>query len=74
MPGQNSQFNGSDSIFYNNEMSRVMMTVNKGTAYIYGIESKLQGNITPSLSVLASLNYTYGRIVTDTTPYPLDSQ
>ena len=69
---QTSQFNGSDSIFYNNEMSRVMMTVNKGTAYIYGLESKLQGNITPSLSVLASFNYTYGRIVTDTIPYPLD--
>lgn len=69
---QTSQFNGSDSIFYNDEMSRVMMTVNKGTAYIYGVESKLRGNITPSLSVLASFNYTYGRIVTDTTPYPLD--
>ena len=69
---QTSQFNGSDSILYNNEMSRVMMTVNKGAAYIYGIESKLQGNITPSLSALASFNYTYGRIVTDTTPYPLD--
>ena len=69
---QNSQFNGSDSIFYNNEMSRVMMTVNKGTAYIYGLEGKLQGNITPFLSIFTSLNYTYGRIVTDTIPYPLD--
>jgi len=69
---QNAQFNGNDSIFYNGEMSRVMMSVNSKSAYIYGFECAFNGHITPQLSINTTLNYTHGRIITDTIPYPLD--
>lgn len=67
-----TQFQGQDSIMYDGELSRVTSTVNEGKAYIYGVEGRFAGNINEYLSVVASLNYTYGRIKTDTTPYPLD--
>lgn len=69
---QPTQYEGQDSIMYNGELSRVTSTVNAGEAYIYGIEGRLNGNINEFLSVVATLNYTYGRIKTDTTDYPLD--
>ena len=69
---QNSQFQGADSIQYGGELSQVMSTVNAGKAYIYGIEGALAGQINKYISVLGTVNYTEGRIVTDTVPYPLD--
>ncbi|NDA98758.1 MAG: TonB-dependent receptor [Flavobacteriia bacterium] len=69
---QNSQFQGADSIQYGGELSQVMSTVNAGKAYIYGIEGALAGQINKYISVLGTVNYTKGRIVTDTVPYPLD--
>ena len=69
---QNSQFQGADSIQYGGELSQVMSTVNAGKAYIYGIEGALAGQINKYISVLGTVNYTKGRIITDTVPYPLD--
>lgn len=69
---QNSQFQGADSILYDGQLSRVMSTVNAGRAYIYGVEGALAGQINKYISVLGTVNYTLGRIVTDTVPYPLD--
>jgi hemoglobin/transferrin/lactoferrin receptor protein len=69
---QNSQFQGADSIQYGGELSQVMSTVNAGKAYIYGVEGALSGQINKYISVLGTVNYTKGRIVTDTVPYPLD--
>jgi len=69
---QNSQFQGADSIQYGGELSQVMSTVNAGKAYIYGIEGALAGQINKYISILGTVNYTKGRIVTDTVPYPLD--
>lgn len=69
---QNSQFQGADSIQYGGELSQVMSTVNAGKAYIYGIEGALNGQLNKYISVLGTVNYTKGRIVTDTVPYPLD--
>lgn len=69
---QKATFNGQDSILYDGSLSQVTTTTNAAQAYIYGIEGAVSGNITESLSVYGSINYTYGRIVTDTTDYPLD--
>lgn len=69
---QNSQFQGADSIQYGGELSQVMSTVNAGKAYIYGFEGGLAGQINKYISILGTVNYTKGRIVTDTVPYPLD--
>jgi hemoglobin/transferrin/lactoferrin receptor protein len=69
---QATQFNGMDSIVYNGVNSQVTSTTNAGRAYIYGIEGGLSGNLNSIISVYSTLNYTYGRIKTDTTDYPLD--
>lgn len=69
---QNAQFNGQDSIIYDGLMSKVVSTVNAGEAYIYGIEGSFIGNLNEFLSMTGSINYTYGRIKTDSTDYPLD--
>lgn len=69
---QPSTFYGSDSIVYDGQLSQVTTTKNAAEAYIYGLEAGLRGNITDQLSIVSTINYTYGRIKTDTTDYPLD--
>jgi hemoglobin/transferrin/lactoferrin receptor protein len=69
---QNSIYNGADSIMYEGSLSQVMTTTNAGRAYVYGFESFISGKLGDYFSLLATLNYTYGRIKTDTIPYPLD--
>lgn len=69
---QTGTFDGKDSIMYDGQLSQVTTMVNKREAYIYGIEGAITGNLNDNLSILGTFNYTYGRIVTDTTDYPLD--
>jgi hemoglobin/transferrin/lactoferrin receptor protein len=69
---QKSQFNGQDSILYDGQLSQVISATNAGSAYIYGLEGGLSGNLTSYLSVFGTLNYTYGRLKTDSTDYPMD--
>jgi hemoglobin/transferrin/lactoferrin receptor protein len=69
---QEGQFNGSDSIFYDGQMSKIITTVNKSEAYIYGLEANLSANVTKNFSIVSNFTFTYGRIKTDTTAYPLD--
>ncbi|MEN9913452.1 MAG: hypothetical protein RL528_173 [Bacteroidota bacterium] len=69
---QNSQFQGADSIMYDGQLSQVMSTVNASKAYIYGVEGALAGQLNKYISVLGTVNYTLGRVLTDTIPYPLD--
>jgi hemoglobin/transferrin/lactoferrin receptor protein len=69
---QKSTFNGQDSILYDGSLSQVMTSVNANSAYIYGFSGSLSADITHSFSIVSTLNYTYGRINTDTTDYPLD--
>ena len=66
------QFNGADSIMYDGTMSRVVANVNAKDAYIYGGSVKVKAFILPTLWLSSSVFYTYGRIKTDTTDYPLD--
>ncbi len=66
------KFNGQDSIMYNGTMSRVLANQNNRSAYIYGISSTLRSQLSRDFLLSLGVNYTYGRINTDTTAYPLD--
>ncbi len=65
-------FNGQDSIMYDGQLSRVLMNVNKNEAYLYGVTAQLNIKLNEWLRFNGSVTYTYGRIKTDTTDYPLD--
>lgn len=65
-------YNNQDSILYQDVMSQVVANQNKDNAYIYGFNAGLNADITEAISIFSSINYTYGRIKTDTTDYPLD--
>lgn len=67
-----STFNGQDSIMYDGQLSEVLTSTNFGKAFIYGFNAGIDINITDYLSLSSYINYTYGRIETDTTPIPLD--
>jgi hemoglobin/transferrin/lactoferrin receptor protein len=65
-------FNGQDSIIYDGEMSQVMANQNKEKAYIYGFSSGITSQCNENFFLSFMVNYTYGRIKTDTSDYPLD--
>lgn len=65
-------FNGQDSIMYDGVLSQVTMNVNAAKAYIYGFNAYLNADISDNFTITNMINYTYGRILTDTTAYPLD--
>jgi len=65
-------FGGQDSILYDSQLSAVVTNVNAKEAYIYGFNAYLSFNISKAISLYSTINYTYGRIKTDTMPYPLD--
>jgi hemoglobin/transferrin/lactoferrin receptor protein len=65
-------FNGQDSILYDGEMSQVMANQNKEKAYIYGFSSNLSSQCNENIYLSMMINYTYGRIKTDSSDYPLD--
>jgi hemoglobin/transferrin/lactoferrin receptor protein len=67
------KYNGSDTIIYEGYPALVAANQNadKG-AYILGYTLGLSADLTSYLSLAGSLSYTYGRIITDSTDYPLD--
>jgi hemoglobin/transferrin/lactoferrin receptor protein len=65
-------YNGQDSILYDGALSRVFANQNKREAYIYGFSSNLNSQLNEHLQFTISLNYTYGRIKTDSSDAPLD--
>jgi hemoglobin/transferrin/lactoferrin receptor protein len=69
---QPSVFNGSGTLFYDGQLSLVTSNINAQQAYIYGANATLSADLTTFLSLNSTLNYTYGRIQTDTVAYPLD--
>lgn len=69
---QPASLNGSDSIVFQNQNTRVVMQQNVQSAYLYGYSSTLRLLLHKNAFIYNTLNYTYGRIKTDTTPYPLD--
>lgn len=65
-------YNGQDSIMYDGTMSRVYANQNKGKAYVYGFSSEIRSTCGENLYGSFGLNYTYGRVKTDSTDVPLD--
>jgi hemoglobin/transferrin/lactoferrin receptor protein len=66
------QYNGQDSIMYDGTKSQVLANQNTGRAYLFGFSSNIKSAITENLILSFAINYTYGRIKTDSTDYPLD--
>lgn len=69
---QNAQYNGQDSIDYLGTLSKVYSQVNAGKAFIYGLNGNLNLQLSNQWNFSSVLNYSFGRIKTDTTDYPLD--
>ncbi|MBX7094312.1 MAG: TonB-dependent receptor [Flavobacteriales bacterium] len=69
---QKFTFNGSDSIVYNGTPSLVTAAQNSDKGYIYGTSFNFAADVTEHFSITSAINYTYGRVITDTTDYPLD--
>jgi hemoglobin/transferrin/lactoferrin receptor protein len=69
---QKIQVNGSDSILFNGIQSRATQNQNIQQAYVTGLSALLSADITKNILIVNTFNYTYGRIITDSTPYPLD--
>ncbi|MBA3674340.1 MAG: TonB-dependent receptor, partial [Chitinophagaceae bacterium] len=65
-------FNGQSRILYNGVLNNVSTTVNKATAYIYGISGNLGADISEHISLSSVLTYTNGRIKESPDNYPLD--
>lgn len=66
------QYQGQDSILYDGALSRVLANQNAGKAYLYGAVLKFRQTIGKSISVSGGMQYTYGRIQTDSVEIPLD--
>lgn len=64
--------NGEDSIVYDDKPSEVYAVQNKQSAYIYGASSNLHISLKDHWVITGGTTYTYGRINTDSTDYPLD--
>jgi hemoglobin/transferrin/lactoferrin receptor protein len=69
---QPATISGADSLFYDGQLSRVTSNTNALQAYIYGYNVTISADLTPFASIHSTINYTYGRIRTDNTAYPLD--
>ncbi len=66
------KYNDQDSIIYNNTLSQVVSPQNKSEAYIYGINTHLKYPLSENMTFNLGFDYTFGRIKTDSTDYPLD--
>jgi len=66
------KLNGADSILYDGVMTQVFANQNKDRAYIFGFSSNFISQLDEHFMMNAGLNYTYGRIKTDTTDVPID--
>jgi len=67
-----STFNGRDSLFFDGRNSKVYMSNNANSAYIYGVNFNVNAAITSNFSINHSTNYTYGRLTAEGTEVPLD--
>jgi hemoglobin/transferrin/lactoferrin receptor protein len=69
---QAGTLNGQNQIDYNGRTSRIVMQGNSQQARLYGVNTQLTAELSSSLTIFGTLTYTRGRILTDTTAYPLD--
>jgi hemoglobin/transferrin/lactoferrin receptor protein len=64
--------NGRDSIDYDGVLSRVAALQNTSKAYLYGASAAFTGHFNDHFTLRSGFTYTYARILTDSTDYPLD--
>ena len=64
--------NGEDSIDYDGTLTKVVALQNKNEGYIYGYNININADITNWFTMYARTTFTYGRVKTDSTDYPLD--
>ncbi len=69
---QPGTLNGQNQVLYNGRTSRIMTQTNAQQARLYGANAQLSADLTPSLTLFGTITYTRGRILTDTTDFPLD--
>ena len=67
-----AQLNGKDTITFDGANSQIYSMQNAQNAFVYGAYFGMNYDVNKKLSISGSINYTYGRINTDTTDYPLD--
>ena len=65
-------FNGQDSIVYDGSLSQVLANQNKNKGFIYGASSNFTTDLSDYFNFQCGLNYTYGRLKTDSVDSPLD--
>lgn len=66
------KFNSKDSIFYDGVLSRVYANQNRDRAYLFGFSSNIISQLDQNFSMSVGINYTYGRVKTDSIDTPLD--
>ncbi|MBK9758483.1 MAG: TonB-dependent receptor [Flavobacteriales bacterium] len=66
------QFNGNDSVDFDGGMNKVVALTNKKEAYLYGGSSQFTAHFDDHFTFRSGVTYTYARIKTDSTDYPLD--
>jgi hemoglobin/transferrin/lactoferrin receptor protein len=67
------QFNGSDSLLYNNVMTKVFANQNKADAYLYGAGFETKIDFTDEVSFAGNVAYTFGRFAqANSAEVPLD--
>ncbi|MDB5262297.1 MAG: hypothetical protein JWQ14_1578, partial [Adhaeribacter sp.] len=65
-------FNGQSFIYFSNQNSQVLKNVNAQKALVYGFSANIAAYISAAVSITSTVNYTFGRIKTGSTDYPLD--
>jgi hemoglobin/transferrin/lactoferrin receptor protein len=65
-------YEGKSQLSYNGVTSLVVASQNASKAYLYGAQAGVWADVGSHFSASATATYTYGRIETDSTDYPLD--
>ncbi len=67
-----SQLNGSDSVFYDGKMNRVLANTNTRRAVIYGFSTSVIADISSNSQVYFNYSYTKGTVISEVNAQPLD--
>lgn len=65
---RNGQFNGKDSVMYDNVKSRVQIITNANRAVVYGFQGALKAHLTGWLWLQSHLTWTGGWVTTESVP------
>lgn len=67
-----AQLNAPNGLPYDDVLKQPYTNVNKDKAYTCGFNAQVAGRISKAFDISSSINYTYGRMRTDSTDQPLD--